>query len=137
MLFTCLWKDYNQLFAVTFSAFIATYLWDFHMNKLLRCLIVFLFLLVGILSAAPALAGPSNQLPLQEETATAVTRRDSYPGTFHAFSSGHYRGGQQLEDPKRVERAGCPFRSDGCRRATGKRARRAVAERLGISVPAA
>ena len=49
------------------------------MNKLLRCLIVFLFLLAGILSAAPTLAGPSNQLPLQEETATAVPEETVTP----------------------------------------------------------
>jgi len=49
------------------------------MNKLLRCLIVVLFLLAGILSAAPALAGPSNQLRFQEETATGVQEETVTP----------------------------------------------------------
>jgi hypothetical protein len=40
------------------------------MNSRLRCLIVFLFLVVLIILPAHVLAGPSNLPPLQEEIAT-------------------------------------------------------------------
>ena len=68
-----------SLFAVTFLAVIATYYWDFHMNTPLRCLIVFLFFVVGILPFAPVLAGPDDQVPLQEETSTLVQEESVTP----------------------------------------------------------
>lgn len=47
------------------------------MNTRLRCLVIFLFLLVGLLSSTGVLAGPSSQPLLQEETPTTSPEESS------------------------------------------------------------
>jgi len=59
-----------QLFAVTFSAFTATYYWDIHMHTRLHRLTICLLLLAWFLSATSVRAGTGNQPLFQDETAT-------------------------------------------------------------------